>query len=67
MAISIVLMSACPINLFDPILLYLQPKLKRYSGRKPLRPVYVKALYLQQQKNKGLVLLCEKLRCGFCC
>ena len=30
----IVLMSACPINLFDPILLYLMPKRKRYSGRK---------------------------------
>ena len=66
MAISIVLMSACPNNLFDPILLYLLLKLKRYSGRKPLRPVYVNALYLQQQK-KGLILLCEKLRCGFCC
>ena len=54
MAISIVLMSACPINLFDPILLYLLPKLKRYSSRKPLHPVYVKALYLQQQKTKAL-------------
>ena len=42
-------MSACPINLFNPILLYLLPKLKRYSGRKPPRPVYAKALYLQQQ------------------
>ena len=49
MAISIVLMSACPNNLFNPIL-YLLPKLKRYSGRKPPRPVYVKALYLQQQR-----------------
>ena len=41
--------SACPINLFDPILLYLLPKLK--SGQQPPRPVYVKALYLQQQKK----------------
>ena len=50
-------MSACPINLFDPILLYLLPKLKRFSSQKPPRPVYVKALYLQQQKTKAL----------FCC
>ena len=46
-------MSACPINIFDPILLYLLPKLKRYSGQKPLRPVYVKVSYLQQQKTKA--------------
>ena len=60
MATSIVLMSACPIYLFDPIhiyiynyiyiyiyiLLYLLPKLKRYSCRKPPRPVYVKALMM---------------------
>ena len=65
MAVSIVLMSACPINLFDPILLYLMPKLKRYSGRKPPRPVYVKALYLQQQKTKALFHCGGKLRCAF--
>ena len=50
---------ACPINLFDPILLYLLPKLKQCSGQQPPRPVYAKALYLQQQqkkKNKGIVL-----------
>ena len=58
MAISMVLMSACPINLFDPILLYLLPKLKRYRGRNPPRPrpVYVKALYLQRQKTKALFI-----------
>ena len=54
MATSIVLMSACPINLFDYIQLYLLPKLKRYSGRKSPRPVYVKALYSQQQETKAL-------------
>ena len=54
-------MSACPINLFNPILLYLLPKLKRYSGRKPPRPVYVKALYVQQQRPcfiAGEIALC---------
>ena len=35
MATSIVLMSACPINLFDPIPLYLLPKLKRIQRAKP--------------------------------
>ena len=61
MAISIVLMSACPINLFNPILLNLLPKLKRYGVRKPRRPVYVKALYLQQQRPcfiVGEIALC---------
>ena len=48
--------------LFNPILLYLLPKLKRYSGRKPPRPVYVKALYLQQQRP----FYCRR-NCGFCC
>ena len=38
------LLCACPINLFDPILLYLLPKLKRYGGRQHPCPVYVKAL-----------------------
>ena len=53
MAIAIVFMSACPINLFNPILLYLLPKLKRYSGRKPLRPVYVRH-YTCNNKKKAL-------------
>ena len=60
MAIPIVLMSACLINLFNPILLYLLPKLKRYSGRKPPRSVYVKTLYLQLQRPCfiGEIALC---------
>ena len=57
MATSIVLMSACPINLFDRILLYLMLKFKRYSGRKNPGPVYVKALYLQQRPRKCAVAI----------
>ena len=67
MATSIVIMSACPINLFDPILLYLLHKLKGYSGRKPRVLFKCLGSILATTKNEGLVLLWVKLRCGFCC
>ena len=76
--ISIVLISACPINLFDRILLYILLNLNGAAVANP-RPLFMLRYYTcnVQQKNKGIAYIVffwggggggggEKLRYGFC-